>query len=336
MTTPITGMPEIAESQANKYITHNEALRRMEALSFRVLSRTTTAEPASPADGDSYIIPASATGANWAGQDGNVGYYDGSVWHFVTAFEGLGDLWVMDEDRELRYDGTDWIDSAAFALDRANHTGTQPLSTISDAGTAAAADLARDGGTVVESDIVNTFTTRQVLESTSPEITFIETDGALNKKRWDVVAAGEKLLLQTVNDDGSNQVAFLEFLRSGAANFTTMPQVGGDPIVEEGSNSNGYYARFASGLQICTTGNIPLLGGASGLVWNYPAAFVTDGTEPSITGSLRTGDSNATLWRFHFYNTTGTQTSVAKYDDTGAQYSGQYLVVLAQAIGRWK
>jgi len=34
------------------------------------------------------------------------------------------------------------------------------------------------------------------------------------------------------------------------ANFTTMPQVGGDPIVESGSNANGEYTKFADGTLI--------------------------------------------------------------------------------------
>jgi len=72
-------------------------------------------------------------------------------------------------------------------LDRANHTGTQPLSTISDAGTAAANDTTD----------------------------FAQISG------------------------GSN------------ANFTTMPQVGGAPIVESGSNSDGEWVRYADGTQSC-------------------------------------------------------------------------------------
>ncbi|MFP4104809.1 MAG: DUF2793 domain-containing protein, partial [Phycisphaerae bacterium] len=117
MTTPITGMPEISESQANKYLTHNEALRRIEALSFRALSRTTTDQPSSPDAGDVYILPDDATGDDWNGEDGNVAYYDGSVWNFITPFEGLS-LWISDDDEIRTYDGSEWVvagDSAVSA-----------------------------------------------------------------------------------------------------------------------------------------------------------------------------------------------------------------------------
>ena len=36
-----------------------------------------------------------------------------------------------------------------------------------------------------------------------------------------------------------------------SANFTAMPQVGGDPIVESGSNADGEWTRWADGTQIC-------------------------------------------------------------------------------------
>ena len=47
-----------------------------------------------------------------------------------------------------------------------------------------------------------------------------------------------------------------------AANFTAMPQVGGDPIVESGSNADGEWTRWADGTQI--TSNQFLLGGTYG------------------------------------------------------------------------
>jgi len=37
------------------------------------------------------------------------------------------------------------------------------------------------------------------------------------------------------------------------ANFTAMPQVGGDPIVESGSNADGEWTRWSDGTQVCTT-----------------------------------------------------------------------------------
>jgi hypothetical protein len=67
----------------------DENLIAMDALILiSVLSATTTAEPGSPTEGDRYIIPASATGTNWAGNDGKVAVYSGGAWLFFTASNG--------------------------------------------------------------------------------------------------------------------------------------------------------------------------------------------------------------------------------------------------------
>jgi len=60
---------------------------------------------------------------------------------------------------------------------------------------------------------------------------------------------------QAVNDhvalpDPHSQYA--ELSGGANANFTTMPQVGGDPIVESGSNSNGEYTKFSDGTLFCS------------------------------------------------------------------------------------
>lgn len=107
MTTPIAGLDEIAQNQANKYLTHNTALRQLEALAFRALSKTTTAQPGSPANGDVYIIPGSATGAAWATYtEGDVAIYNGG-WSSLSPFEGLS-LWISDTNQRWTYDGSGW------------------------------------------------------------------------------------------------------------------------------------------------------------------------------------------------------------------------------------
>ena len=42
---------------------------------------------------------------------------------------------------------------------------------------------------------------------------------------------------------------YAEIAGGANANFTTMPQVGGDPIVESGSNADGEWTRWADGTQ---------------------------------------------------------------------------------------
>lgn len=108
MTLPITGLDEISQSQAQKYLTHNTALRMLEGLMFRALSMSTDAEPGTPSDGDVYILTASATGTDWGTRTaGDVVVYNGGDWTGFTPWEGLS-LWVNDEDTRVTYTGSAW------------------------------------------------------------------------------------------------------------------------------------------------------------------------------------------------------------------------------------
>lgn len=86
-------------------------LKLLDALVLiEVLSATTTAQPGSPTAGDRYIVPSSATGADWSGQDGKIALYDGTNWQFFTANEG----WEIRADDSKQV----WVyDSSAWALE---------------------------------------------------------------------------------------------------------------------------------------------------------------------------------------------------------------------------
>ena len=110
MATPLLSLDEITGGQANKHVTHNEALRTLEAVSFRALSITTTAQPASPepSAGDVYIMPSGATGALWATYaEHDIAIFLDTSWVAVTPFEGLS-IYVNDIKQTLRFNGTSW------------------------------------------------------------------------------------------------------------------------------------------------------------------------------------------------------------------------------------
>lgn len=100
-------LPEIAPSQAQKHVTHNEALVRLDAVvQLSVKDRDLNAPPGSPAEGDRYIIGPSPTGA-WASNANKVAYWDGSAWIILTPREGWS-AWVSDEDIQVFWDGSAW------------------------------------------------------------------------------------------------------------------------------------------------------------------------------------------------------------------------------------
>ena len=106
-TTSHLGMTLVEQSQAQKEITVNQALTRVDAfLNNGAKSQSTSTPPGSPASGDLYIVGSSPTGA-WTGQAGKLAYYD-QGWYFVVPNEGAV-LWVNDEDVAYSYNGTSWI-----------------------------------------------------------------------------------------------------------------------------------------------------------------------------------------------------------------------------------
>ena len=103
-------LPYLAAGQLQKHVTLNEALTRLDALvQCTAVSRTTTAQPVSPADGALYILPAGATGPVWGAQGAGVLMRaEAGGWTRIAAPDGLR-IWVKDEDQLVVRDGGGWI-----------------------------------------------------------------------------------------------------------------------------------------------------------------------------------------------------------------------------------
>ncbi len=89
-------LPFILAAQAQKHVTHNEALRVLDGIvQLSVKDRDLTAPPGSPSEGDRYIVAATATG-EWAGWEGDVALWTDGAWLRLPAREGWR-AWVEDE-----------------------------------------------------------------------------------------------------------------------------------------------------------------------------------------------------------------------------------------------
>ncbi len=115
MPTPNLALAYLVASQAQKEVTHNDALNDLDALvQLSVIDRTLNAPPGSPATGDVYIVGSSPTGA-WAGNAGKVAaYYAG--WKFKAPEAGWT-AWARNENHLLYYTGTAWAGVGAPFLD---------------------------------------------------------------------------------------------------------------------------------------------------------------------------------------------------------------------------
>ena len=107
-------LPCIEGSQAQKHVTHNEALRVLDTLvQLAVLDRDLTAPPGSPVEGQRWIVKTGATGA-WASHVNAVAAWQDGAWQFSTPRIGWL-AYVVDESALLAWNGSAWV-SAITAL----------------------------------------------------------------------------------------------------------------------------------------------------------------------------------------------------------------------------
>ena len=115
-------LPYIMPSQAQKHVTHNEAIRTLDALvQLAVLDRHLASPPISPSDGNRYIVAAAASGA-WTAREGQVAAWQDGAWVFLAPRPGWL-AFVADEARLVAFDGAAWIDAAVHSLNPAPRVG---------------------------------------------------------------------------------------------------------------------------------------------------------------------------------------------------------------------
>ena len=119
------GMPLLDAAQAQKHVTVNEALARIDALAAgRVETIDGTTPPSAPADGDVHLIGSGATGA-WAGQDDCFAIFANGGWLFVQPWTGAR-IWSVENTAEFVFNGAKWVGAA----DRNSPTGAATLTEI--------------------------------------------------------------------------------------------------------------------------------------------------------------------------------------------------------------
>jgi hypothetical protein len=129
--TPNLKLPFIVPAQAQKHVTHNEALRVLDCIvQLSVLDRDLAAPPSSPAEGARYIVATGPSGG-WSGHAGHVAAWQDGAWVFYGPQEGWI-AWVQDEDSLLAWDGSDWIVAGGGGGGSVNPTPLVGVNTTAD------------------------------------------------------------------------------------------------------------------------------------------------------------------------------------------------------------
>ena len=287
----ILSLPYIQPSQAQKHVTHNEAVQVLDAVvQLSVAARAQTTPPSAPLAGARYIVPAGANGV-WAGQDDALAVFEQTAWRFIAPITGWV-AWVEDEAALVVFaQGTGWsvyappvmgadqfgINASADATNRLavsapatllTHEGAGHQVKINKAATTDTASLLYQSNWSGRAEMGlagNDDFSLKVSADGASWSEALRADGATGVvtlpqgAQIDGAITGQAVT-QGPADTTAGRVIRTEdgYVKSSVVG--TVSEAAGVPtgaIIEAGENADGSYTRFADGTQICTSPNLP-------------------------------------------------------------------------------
>ncbi len=101
------GLPLLQAAQAQKHVTVNEALARLDGLVLLTIqSQSLATPPVVAVEGNCYGVPLGGVN-EWAGQDGKLAIVRNGGWDFATPKRGWRAL-ILDEGTQALHDGANW------------------------------------------------------------------------------------------------------------------------------------------------------------------------------------------------------------------------------------
>lgn len=353
------GLPYLLAAQAQKHLTHNEALARLDLLvQMTVQGFGATVPPASPAEGEMHALGPGATG-DWAGADGRLAAFTNGGWLFLDPAEGWRAVDAVTGQLRVRLGG-DWV--------------VQPLNATGLLGVNTTADSTNRLSVAADATLFNHDGAGHQLKINKAAAA--ETGTLLFQTGWsgraEMGLAGSDAWSVKVSADGSAWTTALSLdpatglasgaaVQSGPADTTAgrlmradygygpgtllgpVSQSGGVPtgaVIERGSNAGGSYLRHADGTQICRhTVSLPHASAAvCAAVWAFPASFAA---APTVTIALRstTGatpvENHMAATRIGSISATVAELRQPRVTGTTDFAPGDTVTVEAVAIGTW-
>ncbi|WGH77328.1 DUF2793 domain-containing protein [Jannaschia ovalis] len=255
-------LPYIQGNQAQKHITHNEALRTLDAIvQLSVLDRL-SAPPATPDEGDRWIVGPGASDA-FAGREGQIAAREDGAWRFHAPRPGWL-AWSVAEAGLLGWDGTAWQAVAA------------PPETLDQLGIATGADS--ENRLAVASDAVLLTHAGGGMRLKLNKGAASETASLLWQSDWSGraeigLSGDDDLRVKVSADGGSWRDALVVTAADGRVRFPSGVDGITDPAFGAGGAVTAAYIASRGG-DLVTNGT-----GSLGTGYNIPAGMTADGSE---------------------------------------------------------
>jgi hypothetical protein len=368
--TDILGLPLILPNQAQKHVTHNEALAVLDVIvQLAVITRDQTVPPALAVTGDRHIVPAGAT-LDWAGRAGHVAVMTAAGWQFHAPNPGW-QAQVLAEGQVAVFDGLVWTTPSEGALvvaklgvsaspDVTNRLAvTSPATLLNHAGAGHQLKLNKAAAGETASLLFQTgFSGRAEMGTAGTDEFSIKTsaDGSSFQTGIRVAPAGVFLDLpvgglgvtQTAADTTAGRLVKVGDYGLGAAAGTVaygrgnllgaVSQSAGVPtgaVIERGSNADGEFVRLADGTLICTRTNLSAANASTALGSLFRSSASVTWTYPAafVAAPAVTGAvDDADCW----ITTAGAPgTTTAALRVMAAVTKAAALNFRAVAVGRW-
>ena len=375
---PSLALPLIAPAQAQKHVTHNEALMRLDMLVQPAMADSTlTDPPASPVAGERHLVAPGGTGL-WAGQDTAIALYDGVAWLFalpqagwrvydIAAASGLvfdGAAWVPEQPNLQNLDGIG-VNAASDAINRLvvssqatlfNHEGAGHQLKINKATVTDTASLLYQTGFSGRAEMGLTgsdaFSIRASADGSTwnTGLSLDPATGVATLPQGAVVAGSLSgtAVQQTPEDATAGRLMRADYGYGPGTALGTVSFNGSTPngaLIEQGSNANGSYTRFADGTQICQ--HEVTMNYVNGTLfigtWTFPAVFLA-GSKPQVVGTLNPNSLASTAPSITVSQMTGLVVGLVSDTTgklqvralTGATFtSGESVLIRAVAVGYW-
>lgn len=348
-------LPYLHPTQAQKHVTHNEALQQLDAVvQLAVLGFEATSPPGAPAVGDRYALGAGATG-DWAGQDGMIAQWSPPAWLFIAPQEGW-QAWGQNEAALRVFTSGSWqvppvsllgINTAADATNRLasaadatllTHEGAGHQLKINKAGSADTASLLFQSSWSGHAEMGLAGNNNWGLKVSSDGSSWTE---ALQIDATTGLASGAAI--QASPEDTTTGRLMRADYGYGPGNVVgDVSQSAGVPsgaLIEQGSNSDGAFIKYADGTQICwasrSFADVDITAASGGayrselFAVDFPMAFTA---APTLTLSGSRQDGNWDVWTI--------SSSV-----TASQFNGLHMKLTSDssqsrsvdyiALGRW-